>query len=720
MHSAMPVTGSQLQAAEPQRKRRRKIWSCTECRRRKVQCDRLFPVCGRCSRSGNSACCVYLDDVPTTSATDPSQLSDANDLVRGRCGGPGQSSSSQGDQLTLEKLAERVHRLESSLSQYKTALAEAVRPHAPLVVDNNFDTHCGTLAPDDRSLDPPLRGKGFATKFNGSTHTSALLNQVPGLRQFTREAFDKFPAIDQIRRAVHHSETWNNTASPVTVESLRALLPPRPETDALVEAYLQTFEFVYHILHLPDFKKDYKDLWEEGGSRKPHFVTVVLLIVAIALCLTSTAARAPGSERPPSRDRATRLIQACENWFQLRPLRYAHLLDFQAGFLLLLARQLNGRRYKQTWSNAGKLVRNFMSAGLHREGSSLGGDISSLDRELRRRIWAAAAEFELQASLEQGMTPMPWMQQSDILPPKNIPDESFEDLVDLSELTRTLNPSWYLSTSTLSLSFRHSLTSLLNDPHAVISFLDVKEHTERIISYLSAVPPYSTLKAEPISALLRINLQQYQLVLHLRQATQSTSPAERDFSLMVMWNSAREIITTHRELLANASNMLELLCGDQFRAALSLCYVYVACKSMTNITFLTLPDHDFFLFMRDATTLIQNKTLRFSGDQRQLWITTASQAFMKAFNEPHRRDHFLKLAVEEFIASFDNEKDISSQPASKTTTAESAPLTEAPLEIQPPDDPIMAQDIFHDRLDWSGWEMDGLDTLDLVDFLDFD
>lgn len=40
-------------------KRKRDVLSCLDCRRRKLKCDRIFPVCGRCERGGNSDSCVY-------------------------------------------------------------------------------------------------------------------------------------------------------------------------------------------------------------------------------------------------------------------------------------------------------------------------------------------------------------------------------------------------------------------------------------------------------------------------------------------------------------------------------------------------------------------------------------------------------------------------------------------------------------------------------------
>jgi len=46
------------------RKRRRKVLSCFTCRRRKLQCDRVSPTCGRCKSAGQCRC---LNTVPLLS-----------------------------------------------------------------------------------------------------------------------------------------------------------------------------------------------------------------------------------------------------------------------------------------------------------------------------------------------------------------------------------------------------------------------------------------------------------------------------------------------------------------------------------------------------------------------------------------------------------------------------------------------------------------------------
>lgn len=55
----MPDPGLQLDTRP--RKRRRRTVACTQCRSRKLKCDREYPTCSRCIKSGTPAKCTYED-----------------------------------------------------------------------------------------------------------------------------------------------------------------------------------------------------------------------------------------------------------------------------------------------------------------------------------------------------------------------------------------------------------------------------------------------------------------------------------------------------------------------------------------------------------------------------------------------------------------------------------------------------------------------------------
>lgn len=555
----------------------------------------------------------------------------------------------------VEALKKRLARLESLLSQSQGQTSSRTSPAALHPSEPNHQRNAYNNTDDKDKHDTHLRGQSFDTKFNGQTHISLLIRNIPGLLHFTREAFDAFPALDKARHAFHKRETHvpiqpQRTSTPE--KNLWSLLPPRDEMDTLIRDYLDSFECIYHVLHLPRFKAMYEELWKNQPSVDENFLCLVLLLVAIALCFGSTTPDRRVSRHQSHRDRATMLIQSCEGWLQTRLPIYNSLLNFQVNFLLLLARQLNGQWYKQTWANAGKILRCFMCAGMHREPSTLGVNISLEEREIRRRLWVAVAEFELQAAFEQGMPAVLWSQQCDMQPPSNIPDELLAQSSDGTKPTRDFTESSYLSASAKSIGLRHSLNTLLNDTLEPITFEEIKDFTDKLFFALKIIPNWTATRSKPVSALLAINVHQYQLALHLRCLRQSISPAEEIFSRTIVWETAKEMIKIHKAVQMHGSNLLELLCGDHVRAALSLCYVYMTASPAAHTLFPKVAEPWIFQTMMDAISLMENRVDRYGGDQRQLWITIAGNALMRVRDEPHRREYFMKEAVDHLVNFF--------------------------------------------------------------------
>ncbi|GLA29759.1 hypothetical protein AnigIFM63604_011054 [Aspergillus niger] len=724
-----PSSKRKFQNNEPQsrRQRRRKIWSCTECRRRKLQCDRAFPACTRCSTSGRASRCAYVDDVPevpSVAFNASNHISEVAELVRGRFKRPSQAPLTLGNASSSQSMSQRIQRLEALLPNagpFRVGSYIHTGPYCSLMEAD--DTHARSPATDEPWI-PPLRGKAFATTFNGGTHVSMIMDQMPGFEQYTSEAFDKHPIMNQIRYSAHRSEICGPTAHlycSLTLETLSALLPSKTEADRLIEIYLDSFEFVYHILHLPTFEAAYEDFWRNKTAHQQNFPVVLSLIIAIGLCMSPTPRGTHDQHQKSSRDRATVIIQSCELWLQSRPMRYNRLIDYQAAFLLLLARQLNRRRYKRTWENSGQLIRLFMKSGLHREGNHVGDDEINFDREMRRRLWAAAADFELQASFEQGMPPTPWVQQCNILAPKDIADTSLDSSTAPVDLDQTRNRSWYLSRSYKSLLLRHHLTNILNDPGVSLSYADVKYFTEQIRSHLPDMSQCSSPRTCAIASLLSLNLHQFQLALHMRQATYSYSYLEKEFSLMILWNTAKEVIQIHRTIASSGNNMLQLLREDILRASLILCYVFSTIKSNQHIIKLDVTIQEISNLTQHALELMRDKALYFGGDQRQLWIAISCQTYVSVLHEPRQRGHVLELAIRDFVATFDKIRGSSSYNDREGSNTGSAGVEIVSQSTPPSDENIAKQKSPVDELyDWDTWSLGMFNTQDLDFFWGFD
>ncbi|KAJ4113950.1 hypothetical protein NW768_011480 [Fusarium equiseti] len=635
----------------PKPTHRRKIRSCDPCRQKKWGCDRLRPVCGRCNRTKRPQECTWPDESSSPASAQnviiqPSRAE--KNTQRGQIK-PGQGDAIERSTPTLEALAQKVAAPESVLNNQFPSRSPSFTASS--------STHIGESRLDFLSTQSPLhfiRGESFRTKYNGGTHPSLLVASIPGFYSFLNEAGQKFPALEDIRRRVHKmecqpGEMWSINWMPDGM--LQALLPPKAISDRLVQAYLDSFDHIYHVLYLPMFRSQYESLWADVPSLPTDgkLVVIVLLIVAIAMCLTPSTATENSSDRSSSRNQASRIIQSCEQWLQCQSPRRYDLPDFQIHFLLLLAKQLNGRRFKQTWANSGLVIRTFMCAGLHVEPGRVPVD-DLQHREIRRRLWASIAEFELQAAFEHGMPAMAWCLQSDMNPPSSMTDE------DLPLHTAIRPPldftqASYLATAHLSLRFRHSLNTLLNDVRTTLSFEDVKGLTKRINDHLERIPQWICLKAAVPRALLSLTLHQYQLALHVRQIQLATSPIEKYFSCKILCRTVQAMTSLHTGIPEGDRGPLELLCSDHIRMALSLCYSWSTSDMQMDSFAIGIDEDGVLHFLQQIAALISNKFACYEGDQRQLWVVSALEAFIKTRVSPTERMRFITEAVSVFTAS---------------------------------------------------------------------
>ncbi|KAK4543130.1 hypothetical protein LTR36_005907 [Oleoguttula mirabilis] len=638
------------------RKRRRKVLSCYDCRRRKLQCDRAMPACGRCTKAGQASNCLYIDD-----ATEgPARESDGREPFDAHISRPIQQAPTPlGDTLArLEYQDRRIKQLEAALAHtgHTQAMDPAHRLRAsklPLTPESVVGAaeQIGASMNDRETM--VLRGKSFKTQFHGTTHPGALIAHIPDLNLFTKETFESFPALARIRQDMHTLEDRTDAAGSrpqsITSEQLKALLPPQDEADQLVQLYLDNYGCIYHILHLPSFRKEYSEMWSNVADARPHFVAIVLLIMAAAQCLTSTQPMLYTAKSSTAREKAITYVEACDDWLQTQSQKHVTAADFQIRCLLQLGRMVSARKIKRTWTDSGTLLRFCMAAGLHRNPDLIRKKTSALDKELRRRIWATVIELELQAAFDRGMISAQWPMQTDCSAPSNIHDDDLDQ--DSEQLPAMASPSEftnasYLVTASDSVLLRHGLNNTLNNIRQALSFNDIKRFTEEIEAQIQSIPSWEGIGADAPHALLSLRLRQYLLVLHDRQVRQADNMTERGFSRMIIIDTATRIIDAHRKLVNRGCYALELMCNDQLRAALSICHVATTADINADNAIGKIIEHHADRVMDEAIQMLTDKVIRFGREQRQLWIALAAHGFWKARKDPSHRAMYMQEAVE--------------------------------------------------------------------------
>ncbi|KAG9666243.1 hypothetical protein KCU95_g18237, partial [Aureobasidium melanogenum] len=149
----------------PDRKRRRKVLSCMDCRRRKVQCDRALPVCGRCEKAGKP--CSYEDDSP------PQHVSS----TQGTSYVPRQQSVTVSKDvwddmlnklLHQERIIERLQTAHTSPTTPATVSIATPQLHGIVETPGGFSDS----AAKERIL---FRGKGFKTTFFGPSDARSTM-----------------------------------------------------------------------------------------------------------------------------------------------------------------------------------------------------------------------------------------------------------------------------------------------------------------------------------------------------------------------------------------------------------------------------------------------------------------------------------------------------------------------------------------------------------------
>jgi len=512
--------------------------------------------------------------------------------------------------------------------------------------------HPVTIEPNNRDA-PLLKGKSFKTQFYGSTHPGSLLGHIPELSSFTKEAFERNPIVCKTRQGLKRREPRRNNLSSITASDagLNVMLPSRAETEDMVRLYLDNYDAVYHVLHGPSFHREYSNMWNALPNADPRFVALVLLIVASTRCLASPRVWHYFGNSSEAREKAMRAIEAVESWLHTQSQKHVTVVDFQIRFLLMFAKYVTALKLKRSWTEAGTFLRFCMAAGLHRDPSLLRKATPVLDKEMRRRIWAAAVEFELQAAFQRGTLASSWPEQSDSPPPSNIDDVELDQNLSrpvlparpLQEFTKTS----YLTAAQSSFMLRYAINNILNSVRQGLGYEDTRRYTEELDAQIRAVPQWTEPESEIPRMLLSLTLHQYALAMHNWQYRHISSTSVRNYTKFQIIEHSKCIIDIHKAQLAKGSRALQCLVHDHMRPALSLLLLLANPDPQTDSVLL----HDLVQqvaesTVRDTMTLLTDRVVRYGSEQRQLWTIATALAAVKSKLNPAEKSAYMQEAVD--------------------------------------------------------------------------
>ncbi|KAI1186404.1 hypothetical protein F5B17DRAFT_403844 [Nemania serpens] len=603
------------------RKRHRVRLSCLECRRRKLSCSRELP-CDRCIKSGTPERCTYESrpgglpppppPPPTTTvamtrnAFTPAESHFVSFGSEGRRPSTNQHPARQSVDGTVSKDAardhERIRKLELEVAQLRNALAKQPPLDGSTVVASPATTRDATkdtppalwTQPVNSFSDPDRIARLKAaenpmflkSRYCGPRNAWSSLKEIPGISNFMMETAEEWLRplnIHKKDREKRKQDRASRFAEPDPF--LESLLPSKEETDSLVAVYLDQFEQLHRIVHIPTFKKEYESFWTPNYTRPASSTVLVLSMISVSCCLGMQTSSKFIGVKSSAHAMAEKWIKACDGWLSQQSHKHRRLTHYQIECLLYLAKKVNIVKKKRFWVTTGGLVRDAITIGLHQDPDTFPVEISPYYKEMRRRIWSTIVEFDLQASFDLGAPTFVSQMHINVDAPRNIDDDSFDQ--DSTELPNSkpradYTFSSYAHFSRQSLPVRLELFKILTGPPIDLDWEQVLQYTDMITHEIDALPPWdldsdqsSGVSHKPSLAytLLHIQLRQFLIPLHQPFLKLRKTHSRYQTSEFIYYTSARDLVLMHDRLFQKGIRTLYFLREDSISAAMNLCNI---------------------------------------------------------------------------------------------------------------------------------------------------
>ncbi|KAK3350098.1 hypothetical protein B0T25DRAFT_259119 [Lasiosphaeria hispida] len=571
-----PGAGGSVSGSGGKRARRTRLpLSCGECRGKKLSCDRNLP-CQRCIRAGRPEKCSFgVGARPQPAPHNPSLA---------------QTQHHTDDDNS------QVYELQAQISQLKALLSTAnsrsgSSAMGKLDLGHGTPDSARTLLPDEA---PPTTetAKISRPKENGShcpyrqQHVLfQFLDEMPQLFPFVKETADEcFRPRGVSLKKIKHTKS----ASELDAASLESMLPPRDVADALVSFYLDHFEHVHRLVHVPTFKREYANFWSPGSARHPAVSALILSMMSTAAS-ASTNPSGTSSVASTYRTMPPQWIYVCEKWIAQQSTKGHGLVYYQVSCLIYLAKRMNNIKKKRFWNETGSLIQNAVMDMLHFDPPSTE---SPYTREMKRRIWAVLRELELQNSFEYGLPTLLHNLESSTAAPSNIDDNDFDQssksLPSPQPASRYTRAS-YQSLSARSWSFRLEISRRLFST-GIPKVLDIDHlmrFTYELTHALDSLTPWTaegTGRTESgkthsllASAFLQFQLKACILAIH-RPYLKRGDVRFNSLSEVICYHTSRDVLVLNRKLAEMEIQSLTLIREDFLLGALTLARISIQPK----------------------------------------------------------------------------------------------------------------------------------------------
>ncbi|KAI8954144.1 fungal-specific transcription factor domain-containing protein [Xylaria longipes] len=402
--------------------------SCTQCRAKKLKCDRSLP-CRNC-RKRPPGSCVYV----------------SNTNRRG---------SSTAHQGRLGHIASHVRRLEDfvvsaareTAGNTQEGPAEGFVPN-PLLQTSN----CG-IKQSDLAVVPALAGHEIETRLIDTTSWEAVLREIEIIKSNINDIGG--PESSTTNVPLRPSLLFGFT-NDVSIEHLVNTLPTRRVTDRLVNIFTRASNFPNLPIHLPTFLRDYAAFWENPSEVNLPWLSILFSIITIALQFVLESG-ADFEEIP--------FVESASQQYASKAAECLRRSDYAKPISKTVEAMLMCFLCEHTWLEEyhfrASLILSFairiaMRPGYHRDPSHF-HEISIFDGEMRRRTWSYLVQLDLIFASYLGLPPHIRSHQNDTRLPADIPDEDL-----YPEMTDLLPPRPSNESSTIGfLNYRAQIAAIL-------------------------------------------------------------------------------------------------------------------------------------------------------------------------------------------------------------------------------------------------------------------
>lgn len=388
--------------------------------------------------------------------------------------------------------------------------------------------------PDGSSRDGSLDQVNKAAKYVGSTHWSAILENIQELKSAMVDEASRAPEPDEAEeeQSPDHEVLFGSKRAIPLPQVLAQYLPQRLTIDRLLATYFNAKYMVIPYIHTYQFQRQYESFWQDPTSTSPQWVSILFSICCLATQLTQAVGGDSPDQEKQSADTSAFLTASAQclilaGYTRPKP----HLVE-----ALALYAQC---QYNTTLDPSGEvailfaiLIRLAYRMAYHRDADNF-THFSVFEGEMRRRVWTMCRQFDLMVSFQLGLPNNIPLDSWDTKPPRNLLDTDFDETTAVLPPSRPENEAtqilYFIVKSRLMTNFgricNHAL-SFKNSSQAEILELDnhVRATYLQVPQILRIKPMSQSFSDPPYLLMVRLNCEflyrKSLLVLHRKYMTQ--------------------------------------------------------------------------------------------------------------------------------------------------------------------------------------------------------